>query len=89
MEWEALEPTGNIDAGLRLVMIMVLFGWNVLESLSLRTPYPLTMVALWDSRIWRVVLLITVWLGAEWCPRVGLLSALALVMYVANMIQVG
>ena len=88
MEWEALEPSGNIDAGLRLVMIMVLFGWNVLESLSLRTPYPLTMVALWDSRIWRVVLLITVWLGAEWCPRVGLLSALALVMYVANMIQV-
>jgi hypothetical protein len=89
MEWEALEPSGNIDAGLRLVMIMVLFGWNVLESLSLRTPYPLTMVALWDSRIWRLVLLITVWLGAEWCPRVGLLSALALVMYVANMIQVG
>ena len=89
MEWEALEPTGNIDAGLRLVMIMVLFGWNVLESLSLRTPYPLTMVALWDSRIWRVVLLITVWLGAEWFPRVGLFSALALVMYVANMIQVG
>ena len=89
MEWEALTPSGNVDAGLRLVMVMVLFGWNALESLSLRTPYPLTMVALWDSRIWRVVLLITVWLGAEWCPRVGILSALALVMYVANMIQVG
>ena len=88
MEWEALEPSGNVDAGLRLVMIMVLFGWNVLESLSLRTPYPLTMVALWDSRVWRLILLITVWLGAEWCPRVGLLTSLAVVMYVANMIQV-
>ena len=88
MEWEALEPSGNVDAGLRLVMIMVLFGWNVLESLSLRTPYPLTMVALWDSSVWRLILLITVWLGAEWCPRVGLLTSLAVVMYVANMIQV-
>jgi hypothetical protein len=88
MEWQALEPSGNVDAGLRLVMIIILFGWNSMESLSLRTPYPLTMVALWDSHVWRVVLLFTVWLGAEWCPRVGILSALAVVMYIANMIQI-
>jgi hypothetical protein len=88
MEWDELTPTGNIDAALRLVTIMVLFGWNAFESLSLRTAYPLTMVALWDSRIWRIVLLFTVWLGAEWCPRVGILTALAVTMYIANMIQV-
>lgn len=88
MEWQALEPLGNIDAGLRLVMIIVLFGWNVFESLALRTAYPLTLVSLWDSRIWRLIFLITVWLGAEWCPRVGILTALGVAMYIANMIQV-
>jgi hypothetical protein len=89
MEWEALEPSGNIDAALRLVMIFVLFGWNALESLSLRTPYPSSMVALWESPVWRIVLLFTVWLGAQWCPRVGMLSGLAVLMYVANMVQIG
>lgn len=88
MEWEALTPIGHIDTGLRLIMIFVLLGWNIFESLPLRTPYPSTMVALWESPAWRIVLLLAVWLGAEWCPRVGLLSAVAVVLYIANMIQV-
>ncbi len=88
MEWEALTPVGNIDTGLRFIMIFVLLGWNIFESLSLRTPYPSTMVALWESPAWRFVLLLAVWLGAEWCPRVGLLSAMTVVLYIANMIQI-
>ena len=88
MEWEALTPAGPIDMGLRFIMIFVLLGWNIFESLSLRTPYPSTMVALWESPAWRIVLLLAIWLGAEWCPRVGLLSAMAAVLYIANMIQI-
>jgi len=88
MEWVALTPSGNIDAALRLIMTLGLLGWNVFEGVSLRTPYPSTMVALWSSPIWRVVLLLTVWLGAEWCPRVGMMTALAVVMYIANMVQI-
>jgi hypothetical protein len=82
------EPTGIVDAGLRLIMILSLIGWNALESLSLRTPYPSTMVALWDSPIWRMILLLTVWLGAQWCPRVGMLTGMAILMYIVNMIQI-
>lgn len=82
------EPTGIVDASLRLIVILGLIGWNALESLSLRTPYPATMVALWESPVWRLSLLLTIWLGAEWCPRVGLLTALAVLMYIANMIQI-
>jgi hypothetical protein len=82
------EPSGVIDASLRLIMVYGLVGWNVFEGLSLRTPYPLTMVALWDSPIWRFVLLFIVWLGAEWCPRVGLMTAMAVLMYIVNMIQI-
>jgi hypothetical protein len=82
------EPTGIVDASLRLIVILGLIGWNALESLSLRTPYPATMVALWESPVWRLSLLLAIWLGAEWCPRVGLLTALAVLMYIANMIQI-
>jgi hypothetical protein len=88
MEWEALTPSGSLDAGLRLIMTFLLLGWNVFEGLSLRTPYPSTMVALWESPIWRFVLLLTIWLGAEWCPRVGAMTALAVLMYIVNMIQI-
>jgi len=83
-----MEPSGILDASLRMIMILTLLGWNVLEGLSLRTPYPDTMVALWGSPVWRVALLVAIWLGAEWCPRVGIMTALAAVMYITNMIQV-
>lgn len=83
-----MEPSGIVDAGLRMSMILLLLGWNVFEGLSLRTPYPATMIALWESPVWRVSLLLAVWLGAEWCPRVGLMTALATVMYIVNMIQI-
>ena len=83
-----LEPHGVLDMALRIIMIFLLLGWNVFESLSLRMAYPSTMVALWESPVWRMAFLFSVWLGAEWCPRVGLLTALAVSMYVANMIQI-
>lgn len=69
-------------------MTLLLLGWNVFEGLSLRTPYPSTMVALWASPIWRIILLLAVWIGAEWCPRIGLMTAIAVLMYIINMIQI-
>ena len=84
-----MEPSGIVDATLRIIIILSLLGWIVFEGLSLRTPDPATMVALWESPIWRVSLLVIVWLGAEWCPRVGILTALATTLYIANMMQVG
>lgn len=83
-----MDPSGIVDATLRISIILLLLGWNVFEGLSLRTPYPATMVALWESPLWRVSLLFAVWLGAEWCPRVGLMTALAVSMYIVNMIQI-
>jgi hypothetical protein len=88
MELDTLIPVGVVDGVLRLILVLALVGWNVFEGLSLRTPYPSTIVALWDSPLWRLVLLFTVWLGAEWCPRVGLLTSIAVVMYIINMIQI-
>ena len=88
MELDTLIPVGIVDGVFRLILVLVLLGWNVFEGLSLRTPYPSTMVALWASPLWRFLLLLTIWLGAEWCPRVGVLSAVAVVMYIVNMIQI-
>jgi hypothetical protein len=88
MEVDHMDPTGPVDMFLRIVMVLTLFGWNVIEGLSLRTPYPATMVALWDSPVWRFALLLAIWLGAEWCPRVGIMTALAVVSYIVDMIQI-
>jgi len=88
MDWDALQPSGILDASIRLIITLLLIGWNVFEALSLRTPYPLIVVSLWDSPIWRIGLLLSVWLGAEWCPRVGVMTALSVVMYIVNMIQI-
>ena len=88
MEMPTLEPTGPVDMALRFITVLALLGWNVFESLSLRTPYPGTMVALWEYPVWRFILLLTIWLGAEWCPRVGLLTGMAVSMYIVNMIQI-
>lgn len=82
------EPSGVVDGILRIIVILGLLGWNAFEALSLRTPYPSSMVALWESPIWRLTLLFIVWVGAEWCPRVGLLTGMAVLMYIVNMIQV-
>jgi hypothetical protein len=84
-----MDYQGLIDMGLRLIITMSLMAWNVFEGFSLRTPYPSTMVALWESPIWRIALLFVIWLGAEWCPNVGLMTAIATVMYIVNMIQIG
>jgi hypothetical protein len=88
MDIDPLNPTGPVDITLRLILILGLMGWNIFESLSLRTPYPATMVALWSSPLWRIALLFTIWLGAEWSPRVGLMTAMAVVMYICNMVQI-
>jgi hypothetical protein len=88
MEVDTMDPTGPVDMVLRMIMVLALFGWNVVEGLSLRTPYPATMVALWDSPVWRIALLLAIWLGAEWCPRVGMMTALAVVSYIVDMIQI-
>lgn len=82
------ENVGVVDGALRMILILGLLGWNAFEALSLRTPYPSTMVALWESPIWRMTLLFIVWLGAEWCPRIGVMTGIAVVMYIVNMIQI-
>ena len=82
------EPSGYIDGALRLLMVLALFGWNSFEALSLRTPYPSTMVALWSIPLWRMILLFTIWLGAEWSSQVGILTAVAVLFYTVNMIQI-
>jgi len=85
---EVGDTTSMLDVSFRMIMTLTLVAWNVFEAISLRTPYPSTMVALWESPIWRMVLLFIVWLGAEWCPRVGLMTGVAISMYIANMIQI-
>jgi hypothetical protein len=46
------------------------------------------MVALWSIPLWRIALLTTLWIGAEWSPHIGILSAVAVAFYSVDMIQI-
>ena len=87
MEWDALEPTSAFDGLMRLIVSMVLIAWTVFEGLSLRTPYPAILIEMWHSPIWRMLFLLAIWLGAEWCPRIGLLTAVAVLFYIVDMMM--
>ena len=89
MEWTELEPSGTIDGALRLIVTLILLGWNVFEGLSLRTPYPDTLVDMWHSPGWRMVGLLLIYLGASWCPRVGMMTAMAVLFYIVDMLMIG
>lgn len=88
MDSESLDSLGILNASIQIILILTLFAWDVFESLSLRTPYPATMVALWSIPLWRIVLLTTLWFGAEWSPQIGILSAIAVAFYSVDMIQI-
>jgi len=88
MDSQKEEPSGLIDAVIRYILVLSLFAWDAFEALSLRTPYPSTMVALWSIPVWRMLLLFTIWLGAEWSSHVGILTAIAVLFYTVNMIQI-
>jgi hypothetical protein len=88
MDSESLESLGFLNATIQMILTLTLFGWDVFESLSLRTPYPPSMVALWSIPLWRIALLTTLWIGAEWSPHIGILSAVAVAFYSVDMIQI-
>ena len=81
---ERMKANDSLDSILRLsaVVIMALLIWNY--SLVYQSPYPEKLVELEQHPWWRALLVIAIVLGALWCPRVGVLLALAAVLYMSD-----
>ena len=75
----------RLDAGLRLTMVAVLFIWTLLYGSMFEIPYPKNLVELHSVPIWRFALALIVLFAAFWCPRVGILAALAVFFYLSDL----
>jgi hypothetical protein len=78
-------PENKVDAGLRLLVALALFGWNWLEGAVFENEYPGAFVRFYKVPLWRVVLLVLLITGAMWCPTVGFMLAYAMFFYVMDM----
>jgi hypothetical protein len=70
---------------LKLLVALLLIGWNTIEGAVLENEYPSIFVRLYPLAIWRVCLVLAVLAGALWCPTVGILLAYAIFFYVMDM----
>jgi hypothetical protein len=82
---QALAPGGTADMTARLIVTAAFFIWNVFEGALFHTAYPVEWVILYPTPYWRLFLILTTIVAAYWCPRVGVMIAMALVFYLGDM----
>jgi hypothetical protein len=80
-----LQPTGKVDAVLRLAVTLALFAWNWLEGAVFENEYPASFVRNYPIPLWRAAVLALLITGAMWCPSVGYMMAFAAFFYVMDM----
>ena len=80
-----MEPSGVYDAAARIVVTSVFFIWNLYEGTVLEAPYEPVLVKLYSIPFWRFLVIMAVLVAAHWCPRVGVMFALAVFFYIEDM----
>ena len=81
----SLEPDGVIDATARTIVTSLFFIWNLYEGSVFESPYDKTLVRLYSFPLFRFALVLLVLVAAYWCPRVGIMVALAVFFYMEDM----
>ena len=82
---QILAPGGTFDMTARLLVTAVFFIWNVFDGALFHTAYAPEWVTLYPIPYWRLFLVLTTIAAAAWCPRVGVMVALALFFYLGDM----
>jgi hypothetical protein len=80
-----LAPSSKTDGILRIVVAVVLLLWSATEGLPLEKPYPAGLIHLYAFPLTRLLLLLFVGLSAIWCPRVGIMAAVAYILLAADL----
>ncbi len=73
------------DSILRLIVVAAFFIWNMVEGAVFENEYPKAMVALYPYPLWRLMIPVLLYLGASWCPSVGIMLAFFVFFYVMDM----
>lgn len=80
--WSKLqEPYTMMDGAFRIIATAAFFIWNFYEGSVFESPYTLGQVKLYSFPLWRLALIMLVYLAALWCPKVGSMVAVAVFFY--------
>lgn len=78
-------PTAKGDGPARVAAMLLLAVVAVFYSMPFEAEYSRTMVDLYMFPWWRLLVVLAVLTAALWCPRVGIVAALAAFFYLADM----
>ena len=81
----ALEPDSVLDATARVVVTSAFFIWNLYEGSVFEAPYDSSLVKLYGFPLFRFALVLALLVASYWCPRVGIMVALAVFFYIEDM----
>lgn len=81
----ALEPDSVLDATARVVVTSAFFIWNFYEGSVFEAPYDTSLVKLYGFPLFRFALVLALLVASYWCPRVGIMVALAVFFYIEDM----
>ena len=85
-DWDKLTaPLGLIDGVMRILATATFFIWNTFEGSVFESPYSMAQVKLYEYPIWRLALVLLVFLAALWCPKVGAMVAVAVFFYLEDL----
>jgi hypothetical protein len=79
MNWDDTDALG------KQIAAVLLFVWLMYVGMMYHKSYPKEMVELAGHPLWRLLLVSGAAAAAYWCPRVGVLAALAVILYLADM----
>ena len=82
---ETLHISHKVDIYFRFLAIGALFLTILLFGSVFEISYPYRLVELYAYPWWRLLLVCFVMISTWWCPRVGLLAALATFFYLNDM----
>ena len=80
-----LEPINIVDSTLRLVALFTTSIWLYFHGMVYQQPYSVKLVELNLFPWWNILLVSAVAAAAIWCPRVGIVAALAVFLYLSDM----
>ena len=75
----------TVESFLRIVVIIAILGFVLLNGTVFETYYPNNSVELYKYPWWRFMIVFLVIVGTWWCPYVGLATATAAFFYLGDM----
>ena len=74
----------TLDKILEFTIVILFFGWNLLEGSVFENEYPYAMVNLYQYPIWRLLIVVLLFLAGDWSPLVAIMIAFTTFFYIMD-----